>query len=58
MKFPIPPHMQQVPFPPISEVQHWLDEGLYSDAEPLIDLCQAVPRLRIPTGGLFADRFW
>jgi hypothetical protein len=43
MKFPISPHMQQVPFPPISEVQRWLAEHLYIDAEPLIDLCQAVP---------------
>lgn len=43
MKFPISPHMQQVPFPPISEVQQWLADGLYGGAEPLVDLCQAVP---------------
>ncbi len=43
MKFAISPHMQQVPFPPISEVQRWLADGPYAGAEPLIDLCQAVP---------------
>jgi len=43
MKFTTSPHMQQVPFPPISEVQRWLAEHLYIDAEPLIDLCQADP---------------
>lgn len=43
MKFPISPHMQQIPFPPISEVQRWLADGLYTGEEPLIDLCQAVP---------------
>ncbi len=43
MKFPISPNMQQVPFPPISEVQRWLADGLYRGEAPLIDLCQAVP---------------
>lgn len=43
MKFPISPHIQQVPFPPISEVQRWLADGLYQGEAPLIDLCQAVP---------------
>jgi len=43
MKFPISPHIQQVPFPPISEVQRWLADGLYQGDAPLIDLCQAVP---------------
>lgn len=43
MKFPISPHIQQVPFPPISEVQRWLTGGLYQGDAPLVDLCQAVP---------------
>ncbi|MEZ4484051.1 MAG: aminotransferase [Syntrophotaleaceae bacterium] len=43
MKFPISPHMQQVPFRLFPEVQRWLADGDYSGTEPLIDLCQAVP---------------
>jgi aspartate/methionine/tyrosine aminotransferase len=39
----ISPHIEQVQFPPITEVKSWL-EGLEMDGQrPLVDLCQAVP---------------
>lgn len=43
MKFKISPHIEQVQFPPISEVKGWLAGRSFPPERPLIDLCQAVP---------------
>jgi aspartate/methionine/tyrosine aminotransferase len=43
MNFPVSPHMDAVPFPPISEVQGWIAGRSFPPERPLIDLCQAVP---------------
>ncbi len=43
MKFPVSPHIEQVHFPPISEVKEWLGGRTFPPERPLIDLCQAVP---------------
>lgn len=43
MKFPVSPHIEQVHFPPISEVRSWIAGRSFSAQKPLIDLCQAVP---------------
>jgi aspartate/methionine/tyrosine aminotransferase len=43
MRFAISPHMEQVHFPPISEVKEWVAGRTFSAERPLVDLCQAVP---------------
>lgn len=43
MKFPVSPHIEQVHFPPISEVKEWLAGRTFPAERPLVDLCQAVP---------------
>ncbi|NJC87567.1 MAG: aminotransferase [Desulfuromonas sp.] len=37
------PHIEPVPFPPISAVKEWLAGRAFPPERPLIDLCQAVP---------------
>ncbi len=41
MKFS--PHVEKVPFPPISEVKGWVADCTFSAERPLVDLCQAIP---------------
>jgi hypothetical protein len=43
MKFKISPHIEQVHFPPISEVKSWLSGRTFPAGKPLLDLCQAIP---------------
>lgn len=43
MKFTISPQVEQVHFPPISEVKSWIAGRSFPAEAPLIDLCQAVP---------------
>ena len=43
MKLPLSPHIQQVHFPPISEVKNWIAGRHFPAERPLVDLCQAVP---------------
>ena len=43
MEFPFSPHIRQVPFPPIAEVQGWIAGRRFPPERPLVDLCQAVP---------------
>jgi aspartate/methionine/tyrosine aminotransferase len=43
MRFPVSPFIEQVPFPPISEVKGWIAGRTFPADRPLIDLCQAVP---------------
>ncbi len=39
----ISPRLQQVTFPPITEVKSWIAERQFSAEKPLVDLCQAIP---------------
>jgi len=39
----ISPRLQQVTFPPITEVKSWITNREFSADKPLIDLCQAIP---------------
>lgn len=39
----ISPRLQQVTFPPITEVKSWIADRHFSADKPLIDLCQAIP---------------
>lgn len=39
----ISPGLQQVNFPPITEVKSWIADRHFSAEKPLIDLCQAIP---------------
>jgi len=41
MKFS--PHIEPVPFPPITAVKGWIADRTFPHARPLVDLCQAVP---------------
>ncbi|OGR30387.1 MAG: aminotransferase class I and II [Desulfuromonadales bacterium GWC2_61_20] len=43
MKFSVSPHIEQVHFPPISEVKTWIAGRTFPQERPLIDLCQAIP---------------
>ena len=43
MNFSVSPHIEQVHFPPISEVKEWLAGRTFPPELPLVDLCQAVP---------------
>jgi hypothetical protein len=43
MKFQISPLIEQVHFPPISEVKGWLAGRSFPAEKPLVDLCQAIP---------------
>lgn len=43
MNFPVSPLIEQVQFPPISEVKQWLAGRTFPAERPLVDLCQAVP---------------
>ncbi len=43
MKFPVSPLIEQVHFPPISEVKEWLSGSAFPPERPLVDLCQAIP---------------
>lgn len=49
MKFTISNDIQQVHFPPISEVKGWLDGRTFPADKPLIDLCQAIPDYAPPS---------
>lgn len=37
------PHIEAVPFPPISAVKEWIAGRTFPAERPLVDLCQAVP---------------
>jgi len=37
------PHIEQVHFPPISEVKSWIAGRTFPPERPLVDLCQAIP---------------
>ncbi len=43
MKFAVSPHIEQVHFPPISEVKGWISGRTFPAERPLVDLCQAIP---------------
>ena len=43
MRFAISPHIENVHFPPISEVKGWIAGREFPADRPLVDLCQAVP---------------
>jgi aspartate/methionine/tyrosine aminotransferase len=43
MRFPISPNIEQVHFPPISEVKSWIAGRTFPPERPLVDLCQAIP---------------
>ncbi|MDT8420293.1 MAG: aminotransferase [Desulfuromonadales bacterium] len=43
MNFTTSRNIQNVHFPPISEVKGWLSERVFPDEKPLVDLCQAIP---------------
>ncbi len=43
MKFPVSPLIEQVHFPPISEVKEWLSGCAFPPERPLVDLCQPIP---------------
>jgi len=43
MNFPISAHIEQVHFPPISEVKAWVAGRSFAPERPLVDLCQAIP---------------
>lgn len=43
MHFPISPNVEQVHFPPISEVKSWIAGRTFPPERPLVDLCQAIP---------------
>lgn len=43
MRFVVSPHIEQVHFPPISEVKGWIAGRAFPAERPLVDLCQAVP---------------
>lgn len=43
MKFKVSPHIEQVHFPPISEVRSWIAGRSFPAERPLVDLCQAIP---------------
>ena len=37
------PNIEQVHFPPISEVKSWIAGRTFPPERPLVDLCQAIP---------------
>jgi len=43
MKFSVSPNIEQVHFPPISEVKSWIAGRVFPPERPLVDLCQAIP---------------
>ncbi|OQY17893.1 MAG: aminotransferase class I and II [Desulfobacteraceae bacterium 4572_35.1] len=47
----ISPQLQQVNYPPISEVKQWISGREFSADAPLVDLCQAIPDYQ-PADGL------
>lgn len=49
----ISPRLQQVTFPPITEVKSWIADRQFSADKPLVDLCQAIPDYP-PAGELVA----
>ncbi|PLX88232.1 MAG: aminotransferase class I and II [Desulfuromonas sp.] len=50
MNFAISDNIQQIHFPPISEVKNWLTGRTFPASKPLVDLCQAIPDYTPPQG--------